>query len=445
MSTTSLDLTSDKPLIWKPELYQLQLSAPIPNALFRTNDLELGAPNFYGYEYHGIMGHQEANKLLHDSVDGTYLIRRGSNCNDFYTLTVVFEGRIHNYKLYYQNGMHFIRKDVPYESIHDLVADGLIAMHMEIHARHVIPTMHECLSYKESPYMTLNKRKLKLLKEKTNILDVKADEVCKSQASKDKINEPVSYCKPHSFKVHTFKGLNWCELCANFLWGFIVQGVKCEDCGFVAHSKCSEHVPNDCSPDLKSIRGVFGTDLTTLLNARSEALPFIVLKCAEEIEKRGLDQEGIYRVSGFQDEIDMLKCALDTGGEVIDISKYNVNVVAGTLKLYLRLLPVPLITFSAHPDLIKATEIKDSHECVSVILAALNKLPVAHFNTLKYMIRHLYRVTTKSDINKMTAHNLSTVFAPTLIAITNQVTNLTQEILILELMITFCNDIFKSN
>lgn len=36
------------------------------------------------------MGHQEANKLLHDSVDGTYLIRRGSNCNDFYTLTVVY-------------------------------------------------------------------------------------------------------------------------------------------------------------------------------------------------------------------------------------------------------------------------------------------------------------------------------------------------------------------
>lgn len=61
--------------------------------------------------------------------------------------------------------MHFIRKDVPYESIHDLVADGLIAMYMEIHARHVIPTMHECLPYKESPYMTLNKRKLKLLKE----------------------------------------------------------------------------------------------------------------------------------------------------------------------------------------------------------------------------------------------------------------------------------------
>lgn len=38
----------------------------------------------------------------------------------------------------------------------------------------------------------------------------------------------MKYSKSHSFKVHTFKGLNWCELCANFLWGFTAQGVKCE-------------------------------------------------------------------------------------------------------------------------------------------------------------------------------------------------------------------------
>lgn len=34
--------------------------------------------------------------------------------------------------------------------------------------------------------------------------------------------------KPHPFRVHTFKGLNWCELCGHFLWGFTAQGVKCE-------------------------------------------------------------------------------------------------------------------------------------------------------------------------------------------------------------------------
>lgn len=34
--------------------------------------------------------------------------------------------------------------------------------------------------------------------------------------------------REHVFKIQTFRGLNWCEVCAQFLWGFSVQGVKCE-------------------------------------------------------------------------------------------------------------------------------------------------------------------------------------------------------------------------
>ena len=44
-------------------------------------------------------------------------------------------------------------------------------------------------------------------------------------------------------------------------------------------------------------------------------------------------------------------------GEQADLSPQaydNINVIAGTLKLYLRLLPIPLITFEAHPALMKA-------------------------------------------------------------------------------------------
>lgn len=85
------------------------------------------------------------------------------------------------------------------------------------------------------------------------------------------------------------------------------------DCGFIAHSKCSDIVPNHCLPDLKKLRGVFGIDLTTLLNAHSSTLPFVVRKCVNEIEARGMDSEGIYRVSGFADEIEALKLAFDKG------------------------------------------------------------------------------------------------------------------------------------
>lgn len=64
-------------------------------------------------------------------------------------------------------------------------------------------------------------------------------------------------------------------------------------------------------PDLKKLRGVFGIDLTTLLNAHSSTIPFVVVKCVKEIESRGMEQEGIYRISGFADEIEALKIALD--------------------------------------------------------------------------------------------------------------------------------------
>lgn len=63
-------------------------------------------------------------------------------------------------------------------------------------------------------------------------------------------------------------------------------------------------------------------------------------------------QEGIYRISGFADEIEALKMALDKDGEKADVSAQvysNINVIAGVLKLYLRLLPVPLITFQSFP------------------------------------------------------------------------------------------------
>lgn len=77
--------------------------------------------------------------------------------------------------------------------------------------------------------------------------------------------------------------------------------------------KCSEKFANDCIPDLKYVRGVFGIELTTLLTAHKTKIPFVVKKCVEEVEARGLLTEGIYRLSGFADEVDAIKLALDKG------------------------------------------------------------------------------------------------------------------------------------
>lgn len=53
---------------------------------------------------------------------------------------------------------------------------------------------------------------------------------------------PEKLEKVHVFKVTTFKGLNWCELCGNFLWGFTAQGVKCDDCGMIAHGNFTKFI-----------------------------------------------------------------------------------------------------------------------------------------------------------------------------------------------------------
>ncbi|VDL36151.1 unnamed protein product [Hymenolepis diminuta] len=78
--------------------------------------------------------------------------------------------------------------------------------------------------------------------------------------------------KAHNFRVHTFRGPHWCDFCTHFIWGLVSQGVKCTDCGFQAHKRCSISVPNDCLPDMKRLKRVFGVDLTSLVRAENRFL-----------------------------------------------------------------------------------------------------------------------------------------------------------------------------
>jgi len=63
-------------------------------------------------------------------------------------------------------------------------------------------------------------------------------------------------------------------------------------------------LPPDCYPDLKLFRGVFSIDLTTHVKVYKTNRSFVVDKCVEETERCGMSVERIYRVSGFQEEMD---------------------------------------------------------------------------------------------------------------------------------------------
>ncbi|XP_053483845.1 beta-chimaerin isoform X3 [Ictalurus punctatus] len=217
--------------------------------------------------------------------------------------------------------------------------------------------------------------------------------------------------------VHTFRGPHWCEYCANFMWGLIAQGVRCSDCGLNVHKQCSKLVPSDCQPDLRRIKKVFSCDLTTLVKAHNTPRPMVLDMCIREIEQRGLKSEGLYRVSGFTDHIDDVRLAFDRDGEKADISANaypDINTITGALKLYLRDLPIPVITYDVYSKFIQAAKMNDPDTRLEAIHDGLLQLPPAHYETLRYLMTHLKRVTVYEKDNLMSAENLGIVFGPTL-------------------------------
>ncbi|XP_076455541.1 N-chimaerin-like isoform X2 [Babylonia areolata] len=418
---------------WNTYLYRLQQEAPKPFCVACQREVP-NKPEFYGNEFHGNISRPAADSLL--VSDGCYLVRKSERAPDAFTLAIRFNGETKNYKLYY-DGQHFVGEK-RFDTVYDLVADGLIHFYIELWAADYIKQLSSESTYEESPYMTYNQCRLRhdktLRVRPTGTYrrqGVSPDITDSSENTDNNVNstpeedEPeqnmdwTQYEKPHVFKVQNFSGLNWCELCANFMWGLIAQGVKCQDCGVQTHKKCSERMPNECMPIMKYVKRLYAVDLTTVTKANKQLLPIVVEKCVKEIEKRGVDAEGLYRLAGFHDDVEAIRVSFDKDGENTDIGtgKYeDINTIAGALKLYFRLLPIPLITFEVYNpllDLIKKDGLSEA-EMVKQMKEILNHLLPAHFHTLKYLTTHLVKVMEQKNKNMMSAENLSIVFAPTL-------------------------------
>uniref|UniRef100_A0A671NRQ7 Breakpoint cluster region protein-like n=1 Tax=Sinocyclocheilus anshuiensis TaxID=1608454 RepID=A0A671NRQ7_9TELE len=163
--------------------------------------------------------------------------------------------------------------------------------------------------------------------------------------------------------------------------------------------------------------GVFGVNLSTVTKLERSKVPYIVRQCLEEIERRGMEEVGIYRVSGVATDIQALKTAFDTNNKDVSVmmSEMDVNAIAGTLKLYFRELPEPLFTDELYPNFAGGIALSDSVAKESCMLNLLLSLPEPNLVTFLFLLDHLKRVAEKESVNKMSLHNLATVFGPTLL------------------------------
>uniref|UniRef100_A0A3Q2EAH0 BCR activator of RhoGEF and GTPase n=1 Tax=Cyprinodon variegatus TaxID=28743 RepID=A0A3Q2EAH0_CYPVA len=163
--------------------------------------------------------------------------------------------------------------------------------------------------------------------------------------------------------------------------------------------------------------GVFGVKIQVVTKRERSKVPLIVRQCVEEIERRGMDEVGIYRVSGVATDIQALKAAFDSNNRDVSVMmrEMDVNAIAGTLKLYFRELPEPLFTDELYPNFAGGIALSDSVAKESCMLNLLLSLPEPNLVTFLFLLDHLKRVTENESVNKMSLHNLATVFGPTLL------------------------------
>ncbi|SAM03584.1 hypothetical protein [Absidia glauca] len=163
---------------------------------------------------------------------------------------------------------------------------------------------------------------------------------------------------------------------------------------------------------------VYGVSLEVLKERELKDVPPLVTKCINEIERRGLEEVGIYRVAGTGSVVQQLRKEFNSGASNVIIDDYHypdINVVADALKQFLRELPEPLLTFVLYDEFINASASEDHDDRVYRIKQAILKLPIPNYQLLKRLVEHFVVVTDYEAINHMYATNLAIVFGPTLL------------------------------
>lgn len=164
--------------------------------------------------------------------------------------------------------------------------------------------------------------------------------------------------------------------------------------------------------------GTFGVDIQKIAHHQDRLFPAIISICTQEIEKRGLHEVGIYRVSGGQSDVKRLKLAFQKNTmkarKMIADPDFNIHAVAAVLKLFFRELPEPLFTNALHNKFLTVNDIYDAEIKKKKVIMLIHSLPDVNYHTLIHLLHHLQRISENSAINKMTNSNLAVIFGQSL-------------------------------
>ncbi|XP_078407450.1 rac GTPase-activating protein 1-like [Cetorhinus maximus] len=224
--------------------------------------------------------------------------------------------------------------------------------------------------------------------------------------------------RPHIFVSKTIIMPEACVPCGKRIrFGRIA--LKCRSCSVVAHPDCKDRCPALCAPNftVTSVKNGEGT-VADFAPQTIPMIPSLVIHCINEIEQRGLQEPGIYRIPGGERTVRELKENYVRGKGLPLLSRVsNIHVVCGLLKDFLRKLKEPLVTFKLHSTFMALTDLPDN-ESSRGLSRAVCSLPRANRDTLAFLIIHLQRVMESPEC-RMDKQNIARVFGPTIVGHSN--------------------------
>ncbi|KAJ8271854.1 hypothetical protein COCON_G00107130 [Conger conger] len=137
------------------------------------------------------------------------------------------------------------------------------------------------------------------------------------------------------------------------------------------------------------------------------------------IEKRGVNDQGLYRVVGVSSKVQKLLTLMidEKASSEVDLSvaeEWDVKTITSALKQYLRSLPEPLMTSGLYKEFIVPAKCGSPESRVEAIHYLIHKLPEKNLMVLGLLMKHLASVAAHCKQNLMTVANLGVVFGPTL-------------------------------
>lgn len=186
-----------------------------------------------------------------------------------------------------------------------------------------------------------------------------------------------------------------------------------------SNSKTSSETTSNISNFL-IMSDLFNSTLESRAQFEKRKIPLIITRLVDEVEKRGLDLEGIYRKNGGTSQMNSILNSFnnlyqaETSFELEKNLEGDINALTSSLKKYLySILPEPIIPLNQYDEFIKIDKFTNPNDKIKLFKSIFLNLPITNFKTLEFLLKHFNKVEKHNNLNKMNYYNLSVVFAPT--------------------------------